>query len=209
MLSQLRPVLVLLALFTILTGLLYPAMMTGVAQVLFPNAANGSLLRESGDVVGSRLVGQPFADPRYLHPRPSAAGAGYDGLASSGSNLGPTSAKLAERLTADGAAMARETGASVLPADAITASGSGLDPDVSPAFAALQVGRIAQARRIAPEDVRRIVAQNTAGRTLGFLGEPRVNVLAVNLALDAASPASPPAAAPSQAPAAAAAQGAG
>ncbi|GGE23217.1 potassium-transporting ATPase KdpC subunit [Aureimonas endophytica] len=194
MLQQLRPALAGLGCFTVLLGLAYPLAMTGIAQRLFPDAANGSLVTRDGVPVGSSLIGQAFAAPIYLHPRPSAAGTGYDGTASSGTNLGPTSAKLAERLKADGAALKAETGAGLLPADAITTSGSGLDPDISPAFAALQAPRIASARRIDLREVKRIIAAGTAGRTFGLLGEPRVNVLAVNLALDAAAaPKSAPA----------------
>lgn len=195
MLSQLRAAATLLGLFTILLGFLYPAAMTAVAGVAFPGQAGGSIVSRDGRAVGSVLIGQAFTEAGYLHPRPSAAGDGYDGAASSGTNLAPTSAKLADRLKADGAAMSRATGAAVLPADAITTSGSGLDPDVSPAFAEIQVERIAKARGMPAETVRRIIADGTSGRTLGLLGEPRVNVLAVNLALDAAAATAHPGAA--------------
>jgi potassium-transporting ATPase KdpC subunit len=194
MASHLRPAAVLLAIFVGLTGILYPLAMTGIGQSLFRVQANGSLVLRNGRAVGSSLIGQAFAGEGYLHPRPSAAAGGYDASASSGSNLAPTSAKLFERLKADAAAMKEATGAATLPADAITASGSGLDPDVSPAFAALQVPRIAKARRVPEDLVRRAIAGSTAGRTLGILGEPRVNVLATNLALDAAAPSRPSAA---------------
>ena len=184
MLSQLRPALTLLVILSALTGLAYPVAMTGVAGVVFPDAANGSLVLRDGKVVGSSLIGQAFTRPEYFKPRPSAAGSGYDASASSGTNLGPTSAKLAERLKTDAAALRAEGIAGPLPADAITTSGSGLDPDISPAFAMAQVPGVAAARRMSPADVSALVAANTAGRTLGILGEPRVNVLALNLALD-------------------------
>ncbi|WAJ27245.1 potassium-transporting ATPase subunit KdpC [Antarcticirhabdus aurantiaca] len=203
MLSQIRAAATLLGILTVLLGLLYPAAMTAIAGAVLPNQAGGSLVTRDGQAVGSSLIGQGFSQPGYLQPRPSAAGNGYDASASSGTNLGPTSAKLAERLKADGEAMKAATGAATLPADAITTSGSGLDPDVSPAFAELQVARIAQARGIPADEVRRLIAENTAGRTLGLLGEPRVNVLAVNLALDANSPA-PAGGAPAGVPTAAA-----
>ena len=186
MLSELRPAATLLGLFTLLLGLAYPLAMTGAAGALFPTEAAGSLVSRDGHPVGSSLIGQSFTQPRYLQPRPSAAGTtGYDASSSSGSNLGPTSAKLAERLRTDGAALKAATGAALLPADAITTSGSGLDPDISPAFAALQVARIAEARSLPKEAVERAIAGATQARTFGFLGEPRVNVLAANMALDA------------------------
>lgn len=188
MLSQLRPAIVLLVVFTLLTGILYPLAMTGVAQAIFPAAANGSLVTtEDGRIVGSSLVGQAFTDARYFQPRPSAAGDGYVGSASSGSNLGPTSAALAERLNADADAM-RAAGATSIPADAITTSGSGLDPHVSPNYADWQVARVAQERGLSEDAVRAIVAANTERRTLGAFGEPRVNVLMLNLALDREAP---------------------
>ncbi|MCK5932770.1 MAG: potassium-transporting ATPase subunit KdpC [Fulvimarina manganoxydans] len=185
MLSQLRATATLLALFTLLLGLAYPLAMTAIAGVAFPDQASGSLVTRGGVAVGSSLIGQSFTGADYLQPRLSAAGDGYDGSASSGTNLAPTSARLAERLRTDGRAMKAATGAALLPADAITTSGSGLDPHVSPAFAELQVPRIAQARGLTPQEVRRVITQNTAGRTLGLLGEPRVLVLGVNLGLDA------------------------
>lgn len=189
MLSQLRAAATLLGLLTLLLGVAYPLAMTAVAGAVFPAQASGSLVGRDGRPVGSSLIGQAFTDARYLQGRPSAAGTGYDASSSSGTNLGPTSAKLAERLKTDGEAMKAATGASVLPADAVTTSGSGLDPDVSPAFAELQVARIAGARGVDADLVRRAIADNTAGRALLVLGEPRVNVLAVNLALDALAPA--------------------
>lgn len=185
MFSQLRPALVLVILFTLLTGLAYPLAITGIALAL-PGPANGSLVSRDGVVVGSSLIGQPFSDARYVHPRPSAAGGGYDGSASSGTNLAPTSATLAERLLTDSAALADVP--RPLPADAITTSGSGLDPHVSPEWALAQVPRIAAARGVEEGVVRSIVAAHIEGRLFGLIGEPRVNVLMVNLALDEDAP---------------------
>jgi K+-transporting ATPase ATPase C chain len=171
----------------VLTGLLYPLAMTGVAQALFHDRANGSLVRdEKGAVVGSELIGQTFAMPAYLQSRPSAAGNGYDATASSGSNLGPTSKKLRDRVAGDVDRLHKENPEAPLtvPAELVTTSASGLDPDLSPAAALWQVPRIARARQIAPERVRAVIESRVQGRDLGVFGEPRVNVLAVNLALD-------------------------
>jgi K+-transporting ATPase ATPase C chain len=174
---------------TILLGIIYPAIMTGFAQVLFPNQANGSLVRDhSGTVVGSSLLAQNFSKREYFHPRPSAAGDnGYDPLSSGGSNLGPTNQKLVDSVKDRADAYRQENDLSpdtLIPADAVTASGSGLDPDISPANAQLQVARIARARGTSAEGIRALVGQYSEGRTFGFLGEPRVNVLKLNLALD-------------------------
>jgi K+-transporting ATPase ATPase C chain len=190
MLSQLRPAIVMVALFTVLLGVAYPFAVTGVAQVAFPSQADGSLIRDAqGRVVGSALIGQPFAEARYLHPRPSAAGDGYDASASSGSNLGPLNADLAERIKTDADAIRADTGAAVVPADAVTTSASGLDPHISPAYARLQAVRVAQARGLDVDAVQQVIDANTEGAFLGFIGQPRVNVLLTNRALDARFPA--------------------
>lgn len=184
MLSHLRPALVIFVLFTLLTGVAYPFAMTGVAQALFPRLATGSMIPAGNGYVGSELIGQANASERYFHPRPSAAGAGYDAAASSGSNLGPTSAKLLERIKADSDALKASSGAAQIPADAVTASGSGLDPEISPDYALLQVTRVAKARNLPEDELRRLVEGHIERPFLGFIGEPRVNVLNLNLALD-------------------------
>jgi len=188
---QLRPAIVLTLLFCVITGLVYPGVVTALAQLLFPHQANGSLISANAHVVGSELIGQPFARPEYFHPRPSAAGSGYDGTASGGTNKGPTDAKLADTLIAqavdsavklDGATQGR------IPSDLVTSSGSGLDPHISPASALLQVGRVARARSVDAAVVRSLVERHIEGPQLGFFGEPRVNVLVLNLALDSMVP---------------------
>ena len=189
MLTDLRRGVVALALFTVITGLAYPLVVYGVGQLAFRDAADGSLVERDGKVVGSRLIGQSFSDPRYFWGRPSAAGHDcYDPTASGASNLGPTSRKLAdtvaERLQALLKANPGKTAADV-PAELVTASASGLDPDISPAAAEFQVERVAKARGLDPAALRRLVRAHTEGRVLGVLGEPRVNVLELNLALDA------------------------
>ncbi len=190
MLRQLRPAIVMIALFTLLLGVAYPLAVTGIAQVAFPSQADGSLIRDArGQVVGSALIGQPFAEARYLHPRPSAAGDGYDASASSGSNLGPLNPDLAERIKTDADAIRADTGATVIPADAVTTSASGLDPHISPAYARLQAARVAQARGVDVGVVQQVIDANTEGALLGFIGQPRVNVLLTNRALDARFPA--------------------
>ena len=176
---------------TVLTGLLYPGVVTGLCQVFFPARANGSLIVANGHVIGSELIGQNFKRPEYFQPRPSAAGNdGYDPMASSASNLGPTSQKLAARVK-DSVASFRKNNPDYtgpIPADLVTSSGSGLDPDISPASAEAQAARIAKARGIPVEQVRNLIVGHTQGRDLGFMGDPRVNVLEINLALDQAAP---------------------
>ena len=184
MLSHIRPAIVMIALFTGVLGVAYPLAVTGVAQAAFPDQANGSLVRDkAGQVVGSALVGQSFAAPGYLHPRPSAAS--YDAAASSGSNLGPLNPDLIARVKADADALRGEAGKAVVPADAVTTSASGLDPHISPAYAELQAARIAKARGVGEGQVREVIRQHVEGRTFGVLGQPRVNVLLTNQALDA------------------------
>jgi len=187
--KQLRPAIVMTLLLCLITGLLYPGAITVLAQLLFPRQANGSLVTVNGRVVGSALIGQPFTRAEYFHPRPSAAGAGYDGTASAGTNKGPTDTKLADTLIAlraDSAVRVEGATQGRIPSDMVTASGSGLDPHISPANARLQVARVARARGADPTTVERLLDAHTEGRQFGFFGEPRVNVLLLNIALDSA-----------------------
>lgn len=197
MIAHLRPAIVLLLLLSALTGIAYPLAMTSIGQLAFPRGANGSLIERDGKVVGSALIGQSFTEAKYFWPRPSATSAPdpadstktvsapYNAAASSGSNKGPTSKDLIERIGADVARLKDQAGGQPLPADSVTASGSGLDPHVSPAYARLQVARVATARGMDTAALTALVARHTEGRTFGVLGEPRVNVLRLNLALDA------------------------
>jgi len=173
---------------TVVFGLAYPFVVTGIAQVLFKDKANGQLLQRNGQLIGSRIIGQPFTAAGYLHSRPSAAGNGYDAANSSGSNYAPTNKKLIDRVAGDVTALQLDHPNIDVPIDLVTTSGSGLDPDITPAAAEFQVTRIARERRLSEDAVRRLVAQHTQGRQLGFLGEPRVNVLELNLDLDQTAP---------------------
>lgn len=171
---------------TLIFGLLYPLIVTGVAQIFFPHQANGSLIEKNGQIVGSELIGQTFSGPGYFHSRPSSAGAGYDAGNSSGSNLAPTNHQLIDRIKSDSEKLHGENPNMPIPIDLVTASGSGLDPEISPAAAEFQIARIAKERHISVSDVQQLVAKHTLARQFGFLGEPRVRVLALNLELDAA-----------------------
>jgi K+-transporting ATPase ATPase C chain len=184
--KEIAPAFKAMVVFTIMLGIIYPLATTGLAKLMFPDAANGSLITANGQVVGSSLIGQNFAKPEYFQPRPSAAGNGYDASNSSGSNLGPTNQKLIDRVKASIDQFRKDnpdyTGP--IPADLVTTSGSGLDPHISPASAQAQVPRIAKARGIAPDQIAQLIPQNTDDRQFGFLGEPGVNVLKLNLAID-------------------------
>lgn len=200
MLAHLRPAIVMVVLFTALTGLAYPLAVTGIAQTIMPALAGGSLIESKGNVIGSSLIGQNFTSEKYFHPRPSATSAPdpadasktvdapYNAGNSSGSNLGPTSQKLIDRVKGDVETLRAEGVSQPIPADAVTSSASGLDPHISPQNATTQIDRVAKARGLAPDVVNRVVAQQTQGRLFGLIGEPRVNVLRLNLALDALKP---------------------
>ena len=199
MLKEVRPALVLIVALTLITGVVYPFAMTGIARVIFPTQSQGSLLEENGKVIGSTLIGQQFQSDRYFHGRPSATvapdpndptktvPAPYNAANSGGSNLGPTNKSLIERIQGDMDRLKQENPSAEVPIDLVTTSSSGLDPHISPAAAFFQVRRVAKARNMSEDSVRRLVDEHVEGRTLGLLGEPRVNVLALNLALDRAA----------------------
>jgi K+-transporting ATPase ATPase C chain len=190
MLEQLWPSVRMTLVLTVLTGMLYPALVTGIAKAIFPRQANGSLIEVRGTLVGSELIGQKFTRPEYFQGRPSGAGDGYDAANSGATNLGPTSQKLADRIKADAEKFRKENPAftGILPADLLTSSGSGLDPHISPASAYSQIARVAKGRGVAEDQIRQLVAAAIEPRQLGFLGERRVNVLKLNLELDSTYP---------------------
>jgi len=188
MLKNLKISILMAIVTTILLGIIYPFVVTGLAQLIFPRQANGDLITVNGKIAGSRLIGQPFSSPRYFRSRPSAAGTGYDAGNSSGSNLGPTNKMLIDRVNGDVQKLQAENPNMPVPIDLVTTSGSGLDPDISPEGAAFQAPRVARERGMSEADVNALIAKHTEGRQLGFLGEPRVNVLELNLDLDTVHP---------------------
>jgi K+-transporting ATPase ATPase C chain len=190
MLGQLLPAVRIVLVLAVLTGMLYPALVTGIARAIFPKQANGSLIEANGKVIGSELIGQKFSKPEYFQGRPSAAGDGYDAANSGASNFGPTNQKLVDRIKADAEKFHKENPefSGPIPADLLTASASGLDPHLSPASAAAELPRVAKARGVSPAQVQELLDRHTESRQLGFLGEPRVNVLKLNLALDSMYP---------------------